>query len=179
MKIKSIILLLLILPSVCLAEYPSIDFYTDGVIQDSNAYSGVSVFDNATVDMIGGFIQWRLLLYDTSTFNAYGGEVGGVGGLPDIIVLEYSTLNLHYLQLSEYHRIWTEGDFARINVYGYNFEYVPYYSDWWLYGNWANNEAFCLQFRGPWTRDYVVLHEIPEPATLLLIGLGGLLLRKW
>ena len=172
---RYIAILLIILPSACLAEdYPPIDFHTDGIIQDGNAFSFVQVFDNATVNMTGGLIDiGGLWLYDSSVFNAYGGMINS----PYIQVTEQATFNLYYLELSETHRIWAQ-DSATINVYGKNFEYVPSSSDWLLNGNWANNEEFSLRLRGPDTRNYVFTYEIPEPGTFVLLIFGALGLLK-
>jgi hypothetical protein len=172
MRRAIITILLIILPSICLAEYPPINFYTDGIIQDGNAFSVVRTFDNAIVDMTGGLIETRLELHETSIFNVCGGSLSEWS---DIAVLDYATLNFYNLQTTP-SRIWTEGNNATINVYGKNFLYEQHSSDWWLRGNWANGEEFILNFRGPYTHDYVNLHEIPEPCTLafLLLGVFGM-----
>ena len=105
-----IAILLIILPVVCLAEWPSIDFHTDGTIQDGNTFLSVQVFDNATVNMTGGLIGiGGLQLNDTSIFNAYGGNWSGQFACY-FGFRRQATFNLYYLQLPEWHRIWTEGD---------------------------------------------------------------------
>jgi hypothetical protein len=170
---RYIAILLIILPSVCLADPvpPSIDFHIDGVIEDGNVFSDVRTFDNATVDMTGGEIHGFLQILNTSTFNAYGGSME----MADVSVT--AALNLYYLQITP-NRIWTQGSSAMINVYGKNFEYVPSSGDWLLNGNWANNEEFSLRLRGPDTRNYVFTHEIPEPGTLVMLFFGILGLKK-
>ena len=172
-KIPEIVILLLFMPVLCQAT--TIEFYTDGTIEDGDIYTGVDVYDNAVVDMTGGLIEACLWLWDTSTVNIYGGMLGDYG---DIILSDFSSLHLHHLDVTEWHRIWTEGDNAKIHVYGYGFEYVQYYSNWLLSGYWADESMFTLYLRGPFTRPNTVLHVIPEPATFLLVGLGGLVLRK-
>jgi hypothetical protein len=49
------------------------------------------------------------------------------------------------------------------------------YSDHWLYG-----EGFSpFNFGGnPWAGLSMKIYTIPEPATLLLLGLGGLMIKK-
>ena len=167
-------ILLIILPTLCLAEeYPPIDFYTDGVIENGDAYSVVQTFNNATVDMIGGGIHNYLFMFNNSTFNANGGSFYE---LTDVSVSDFAVLNLFYLQTIP-GRIWAQ-ESASIHIYGKNFLYEQHSSDWWLYGSWSNNDEFTLIFRGPDTRNHVVLHEIPEPVTLLLLSVGTILIRR-
>lgn len=170
MRTKSIILLAFILPSACLAE--SIDFYTDGIIQDGNTFNVVRLFDDATVNMTGGLIQSYLELYNTSTFNAYGGALSG----PDIVLFDSTTINLYHLQTSTFgNRICAYNtDAAIINLYGYGF----YFDGSMLNGYWADGISFKLYIRDENTFSSLVFHEIPEPATLLFFILGYGLLKK-
>lgn len=165
MKKKFITILLFVLSSNCLAfGADPIDFYTNASIVNGDAFGNVRTFNNITVDMTGGEILGVLQILDTSTFNANGGSITS-----DVSVS--SVLNFYYLQ-NEPQRIWTQGSAAVINVYGKNFQYEQYSSDWWLHGNWANGEDFILKFRGPDTHNSVILHEIPEPCTLALFLAG-------
>jgi hypothetical protein len=112
-------------------------------------------------------------MFNNSKFNAYGGSMERA----IISVSDSAILNLYNLVITP-DSIYTQGSLATINVYGKNFIYEQYSSDWWLHGNWSNNEEFILKFRGPWTRDYVILHEIPEPSTIFLLIFGALGLSK-
>ncbi len=177
MRAKSIILLAFFLPSACLAD--SIDFYTDGVIQDGNAYNVVRLFDDATVNMTGGVIMTYLELFNTSTFNAYGGSMGGASS---IRLFDSSVVNLRKLEVGEAYgwpttiiELAGEGGTQQINFYGYGF----YYDNYGLNGYWSDGSKFIFGIRDAETQSALVFHEVPEPATLLLISLGGLLLRKW
>jgi len=165
MRAKSIILLAFFLPSACLADWPpSIDFYTDGVIGPNDTYAVVRTFDIATVDMTGGLIKTYLELYDTSTFNAYGGMMEGY----DIVLYDSSTLNLRGLSQVGGNRLRASTTTANINVYGSGFEY----DSSWLTGYWASGESFAFHIRDDYTYACLHLHEIPEPSTLALLLLG-------
>jgi len=52
--------------------------------------------------------------------------------------------------------------------YGYGF----------VNGEWEDHTHFSIDLSGSDTYSRVILHEIPEPATLLLLALGGLLSRN-
>jgi len=70
---------------------------------------------------------------------------------------------------------------AAMNLYAYDVVYHPTDGgdDWstgWLEGKYNNNDQyFIFEFS---THDASHLNIIPEPATLLLLASGGLLLRK-
>ncbi|MBL7215130.1 MAG: PEP-CTERM sorting domain-containing protein [Phycisphaerae bacterium] len=68
---------------------------------------------------------------------------------------------------------------AQMDLYGYGFQYTPgeRQENGRLLGYWQNDQPVNLYFVNN-SFDRVILHEIPEPATLVLLGLGGLLIRK-
>lgn len=67
---------------------------------------------------------------------------------------------------------------AKMDVYGLTFQELPDgRGNVRLLGYWQNNKPLDLYFAAN-SFDRVVLHAIPEPATILLIGLGGLLIRR-
>jgi hypothetical protein len=63
--------------------------------------------------------------------------------------------------------------------YGYDFQYTPgeRQETGRLLGYWQNEQPVDLYFVNN-SFDRVVLHEIPEPLTLLQLGLGGLCLLR-
>lgn len=170
-------------PGVCCGTI--IDFYTDGTIEAGDVYDAVNVWDTSIVEMSGGTAyavnpnnSSVFTMYDgdirfvdlrnDSTINVYGGEVG-YGGLN---VSGSASANL-YGGIYSYHIVGVES--GAVHIYGYHFELTGAF----LSGFWADGTRFeNIYLRGPGTYERVTLHEIPEPATLCLLSLGGFLLRN-
>jgi hypothetical protein len=68
---------------------------------------------------------------------------------------------------------------AQMDLYGYGFQYTPgeRQENGCLLGYWQNDQPVNLYFVNN-SFDRVILHEIPEPITLLQLALGGLWLRN-
>jgi len=162
------ILLVVLLMGTRQARAVNVDFYTDDTITEG-VYDVVRTHNDATVDMTGGLIETYLELYDTSTFNANGGALyDGVG----IRLFDSTTINFYKIETSA-NRIEAVGT-AEINIFGYGFNYVGDI----LNGYWEDNMSFSLYIRNETTQSVINLHEVPEPTTCLLLGMGGILLRK-
>jgi len=152
-----------------------INFYVDGVIQDGDEYTVAQIFDEATVDMVGGVIETRVWVNDSGTFNIFNGALDGV----DIILGDEGTFNIWNgvrpdgsLRF-ELARIWG-GSSSSINVYGYGFERAGYN----LYGHWADDTPFYLYIRDDQSWSNTTLHVVPEPTTVMMLIVGGLIVRK-
>jgi len=174
--------IVLALASVCLAEWPSIDFYTDGVIQDGNTFSIVRTFDDATVDMTGGNIQGSLELYNTSIFNAVGGWMGDVsmGYSARITLFDTSVINLRELEGGTIYGVPNtlieaySGSNAHINFYGYGFNFEGAI----LRGYWADGSEFAFAIRSNEdTQTALSFYIVPEPATFGILTIGFAILQ--
>lgn len=167
-KIYKIMILLFLMPALCHAT--PVDFYTDDTIT-GGVYDVVRTHNDATVDMTAGLIETYLELYDTSTFNAKGGTLDdGV----DIRLFDSTTINFYRIETSVLNNRIEAVSTAEINIFGYGFNYV---GDT-LNGYWEDDTSFSLYIRNETTQSVITLHEVPEPTTCLLLGLGGLFLRK-
>jgi hypothetical protein len=108
--------------------------------------------DISIVNIYGGEIPHVLHASDSATLNLYGGTITVISGLS---AFESST----------------------VNIYGYGFELTGSGSSRYLSGFWLDGTPFNdIWLRGLETYDHVNL--IPEPATVLLFALGGLMLRR-
>jgi hypothetical protein len=96
-------------------------------------------------------------------------------------VSDSSTVNIHGGQIAD----WLYAtDSSVVNIYGYDFEYSPdtgSRNGGQLTGYWSDGSPFKINFLdnitfGSTYYDYVVL--IPEPSTLLLLGLGAVMLKR-
>ena len=85
---------------------------------------------------------------DSSTLNVYGGGLD-VGNSPGF------------------------SELSTVNIYGYGFDYDGIRV---LTGFLQDDSPFIFSELFP--SDYTHLNLVPEPATILLFGLGGILLRK-
>jgi hypothetical protein len=139
-------------------------------IVDGNVYGEIWMYNDCTADMCGGEV-FQLGALDSSRFNMFGGTM-------DILLGRYdSIVNIHGGDLNSAGL----AEKAVMNLYAHDVVYHPTDGgdDWstgWLEGKYcANDEYFVFEFS---THDDSYLNVIPEPATLLLFGLGGLFLKR-
>ena len=145
----------------------------------------MDMYDSSTLNIYGGTVGLFLYTHDSSTVNLYAGLLG------ISYIFDSSTVNVYAGHVEDWiHNIVVEPT-ATVNIYGYGFEYTPYGywmepiggigEGWWitkLTGYSFNGAPIIIEgLPDPATNDNINL--IPEPTTVLLLGLGGLaLLRK-
>jgi hypothetical protein len=139
------------------------------VIDDPNVYGEVFLENDASVDVLGGSIL-KLELFDLSSADIFGGEMDGLWTNDESIV------NIHGGTLD-----WLGGfENSSVNLYAYDVTYHfsgGLHDEGWLEGTYyANDNTFSFSFYGDDTHSHITI--VPEPTSLLLLALGGLLLRS-
>lgn len=155
-----------------------------GTIYTLNSY------DYSNINLFGGFV-YGLYAYGTGTVNVFdnanldilrarGYSIADVtGGTLDLIsASQFGTVNLLGGLVSDY---LAAGDSGIINIFGYNLSKSPtggHYGFGFVSGEWADRTAFNINLSGADTYSRVILYQIPEPATVLLIVIGSIVLRR-
>lgn len=182
--IPAVILLL----AVSQLQAVNVDFYTDGTIESGDDYyiansyndaqvemtggevSGFNAYDSSVLNLQDGIIHF-LYADDTSCLNIYGGEILGTLGANGS-----ATLNLYGGTITVVSGL-SAWESATVNIYGYGFELTGEGNNLYLSGFWLDGTPFNdIWLRGPGTYDHVNL--IPEPATLLLLAFGSVMINR-
>ena len=144
-------------------------------------------WDNSKIEVYGGYIDNSIFAHDSSELYLYGGSVGSGLVLRGNSVTTLSGGSLGapiFLENSSQISIWGSGfEVDGISV-GYGIitntgEYIDgygrTYSSGTLTGTLYSGETINNVFR---IYNDSTIELVPEPITLLLFGLGGLILRK-
>ena len=133
-------------------------------------HSGVLASDNGIVNFSGDSVSWYLLASDFGVINMIGGTVEALGAAGS------GTLNLYYGQVTDVLSVY---DNAVVNIFGHDLGKTNVggeYGYGQVYGFLLDDLPFVIDFYTP--EAYSHTNLIPEPGTLLLLGLGGLILRQ-
>ncbi len=187
--ILKILMILITLAVPCqLQAYPDKDFYSSGEINDGDYWNDVNIYgDDTIVDMFDFAWVLNVTTHNESTFNVYGGMIDGLltcsdssfiniddGDLGTITVEEFGNVDIHSGVINA-----LSATGGSINLYAYDITYDPtggYFGEGELTGRYYKNDNFFAYDLHEGVYPYITI--IPEPATFLLVGLGGLLLRK-
>ena len=185
---------LIILLSLLLS---SAAFATDYVFGPGDEFGVLTLTDHDTLFMTGGGgHDLNLLGWSTGVIEDTDTLVGPYeGGIWELDTGSYAELTING---GEFYEVGAHGESliylhggdifggltvynstAWVHIYGYGFNNDPFGGSP-LTGFWADDTAFSINLvdDGIPTYDQIVFHIVPEPATLLMLGLGGLVLRK-
>ena len=194
-----VVILCAILTSSCLCSaYNTCTIDGYGVFDDGFDVDGLNVY--GTADMTGGRVRNAIQLY--GTINIYGGTVGDSlicwdGGRANIYNIDqintaygFSIIAHHASGLINIYGGAGTGGFINqldiggtsyANIYGFDLIKIStggYYGCGTVSGRWKSGQSFVFNNYYSCDLSRINLIEIPEPATLLLLGLGGLVMRK-
>lgn len=165
------------------------NFHSDDIIEAEEVYDIVNVWENANVVMTGGSVG-VLYAFDSSTFTVFGGEIG-----QDLVAVESSSISV-WGGTTEFARGVLTGtsafeigggirslvvdarDETTIDVWGYGFQEKHNPRGYYIVeGYWANGSPFWMNMSDDaYGRSH--FHVIPEPGSLGLLALGGILLHR-
>ena len=143
------------------AHYLNVGGWSTGVIEDTDPLN-IGQGD-------GGIWEVSTSSYSELTIND--------GEFYELDLHGESIVNLHGGQI--FGGLTVSNSTAWVNIYGYAFNNDPFLGSP-LTGFWADNTPFSINLVDDTisTYDQIVFHIIPEPATILLFGMGGLILRS-
>jgi hypothetical protein len=157
------------------------------ITDDNEPFGEIYIYNTVTLDILGGDI-FRLDTYDTTITNWYDGQMDTLKTHDDSIVNIYGG-SLDILREAENSVVslygGSLGRFASdqngfLNLYAYDVIHHTtggYWNGGWVEGRYLNDNSY-FDFDIPDDDTFLHINVIPEPTTLLLFGLGGLLLRK-
>jgi len=137
-------------------------------IVDGDVYGEVSIYNDVTLDIFGGDI-FRLAAYDNTYTNWYGGDMHTLWARDNSIV---NIFGGDLLVLAA-----AENSLVNLCAYDVVIETTGgHYDQGYVTGKFYSNDDF---FYFDTAKDaYLHINIIPEPATIFLMCLGGVFLRK-
>ncbi len=139
---------------------------------EARGESYIEVQDTSPLEHnVGGI--YALDLDDSSTMNYYGGEMGGIRIIGDAEAM-FSGGRIDYISS------YQDSDIFKHITFVVDLDSIDLTGDL-LTGDWLNaggSFSITLQDQAGYDSVYSNINFVPEPATLALLGLGGMLLRR-
>jgi|GEM_PF-6058433 len=149
--------------------------WTSGDYQIGNGevYDEIKIYNDVTVEIFNGSqIQW-LETYDETMVTMYGGQLGTLN------IATSNSINFLKGGIIECINTVGAGTFSSVHIYGQHFNFEQETFGYTLTGQWLNDAPFSIYLRNyHLTIDPVILHEIPEPMTVLFLSFGYFLIKK-
>jgi hypothetical protein len=130
----------------------------------------IQAWDNATVIFFDSYDVTALVAEDFANIFIIGGNIGNIHTYQSGMISVYGGFISGCI---------IAHDFSDINIYGYNLNKTHsggIYGYGQVSGFLMDDTYICVDLYNP--EAYSHINLIPEPASLLLLSLGGLLLRK-
>jgi hypothetical protein len=142
------------------------------VFDETDGYhSEVFVINDAHLDVFGGEIGTLLGFWGTSTGNIYGGEI-------NLLWMDHNAVVNVYGGTFDIFALLTQSTAVYLHAFD-----VTYHPDGGLYGQpwfegtyYLDQSPFSISFYDAECVPLVTI--VPEPATILLLAIGGLFLRR-
>ncbi len=137
---------------------------------DDPYYAEVWVINDAHLDVLGGSMG-KLELTDFATANLYDGQI-----LSGLYIQDTTTVSIHGAAFD----IFAAGEDSQAYLYAYDVTYHPtggLGDEGWIEGTYYSNDTpFTFSFYTE--ASYSHINIVPEPCTLVLVVLGGLISRN-
>ena len=134
----------------------------------SNPFN-ISAMNNSIINFSGTAQGEEMYAENSATINITGGTID------DLTAYNSGVINIYAGDILD---VWAQDNTA-VNVFGHNLIKSltgGQFGYGFVQGIYNNQSSFDIDFRGSDTYSHVNL--IPEPATILLFGTGGLIFRK-
>lgn len=158
-------------------DYSTLNLYNDFAEVDP-IYGGIAggpgSHNYSTINVFDGYVGTGFASYNYSTANMSGGSVGRIS------FFDYSIANITGGQIDYLHT----SDFSTVTFYGRNFfcgsgltlDGNRVLGTGILSGEWLDGTLWTMDINENYSTATIL--AIPEPATLLLLGLGVVILRS-
>ena len=161
----------------CVGDFWAYDASTVNVF-NCNLFGGViQALNNSTVNVFGGALRYLFAL-DASTVNIFDGSIDYLGAYGGTVNISGGSIDELYAskQIFDSSVIFDGYDFVLGSGLSWNIDGETILGTGILTGKWFDGTSWSTNIIAHDTTTTIM--AIPEPCTMLLLGLGGLLLRR-